>query len=542
MIVSFIAGAASFGSLPMVLTLGAEIAPNGTGVLAIVWGIALACYLWAVKEREKRDALRRQAAAENAQARAETLLRDGLISELHEAVVVWDTDNQQHLSFGEGAQLLDACLAGPDREEVSIALDTLRRHGTAFQIKVRHDGGVVALRGCPVGRYATVFLQRERDGSKVEPDYRAVLEALPIPVWFRDKDLRISWANAAFLEMTGASTLDEAIKAGSPLDRLERDLALGARNATTPITAKRYAVVHGVRQALTLWSCPLRDRTVAGAASDFSAAADASGRASADADADVHALNSLPLAVAIFGPDRRLVFCNESYTRLWGFETDWLERKPTAGEILDRLRELRRLPEQSDFPAWKRDRLKLFDDTGHSSEELWHLPNGTTVRVTTRPRPAGGLLYMLEDITDRLRQESAYNALIKVQQATLNMLQEAVAVFGTDGRLRLHNAAFAQLWQLDEDDLEGSPHLNGIAQSCTARFGEQAIWEIISSSVTAASPRDLDGSIGVKRRDGRIVSLLLSRLPDGAVLVTFTDITDHARLESALREPPTVAA
>ena len=542
MIVSLIAGATSFGSLPMVLTIGAEIAPNGTGLLAIAWGIALACYLWAVKEREKQDALRRIAAAENAQVRAETLLRDGLIDEMHEGVVVWDTDNQQHLSFGEGAQLLEACLAGPDRENVSVALDALREHGTAFQIKARSGDGTLALRGGPVGRHATVFLHRDQGPEKEEPDYRAVLEALPIPVWFRDKDLRISWANAAFLETTGTSTLEQAVQAASPLDRLEHDLALGVRHGATPVTAKRYAVIEGVRQALTLWSCPLRDGIVAGAACDFAAAADASGRTTPDADADVHALNSLPLAVAIFGPDRRLVFGNRSYARLWGLEKDWLERKPTAGEILDRLRELRRLPEQSDFAAWKRDRLKLFEDAGGVSEELWHLPSGTTVRVTTRPRPSGGLLCMLEDVSDRLRQESAYNALIKVQQATLNMLQEAVAVFGTDGRLRLHNSAFARLWELDEDDLEDAPHLNGIAQSCTSRFGEQAIWEIISSSVTAASPKDLDGSIGVKRRDGRIVSLSLSRLPDGAVLVTFTDITDQMRLESALRETPTVAA
>jgi len=542
MIVSFVPAAAWFGSLPMALTLGAEIPSSSIGMLAIVWGFALACCLWALKEREKREAFQRRAAAEKAHARAETLLRDGLIDQTQEAVVVWNTDNLQHLSFGEGARLLDACLAGPDRENVSVALDALRRNGAAFQIKARHSEGVLALRGCPVGRHATVFLRREESASKAEPNYRAVLEALPIPVWLRDKDLRLSWANTAFLETTGTFALDQAIGANGPLDRLERDLALAARDAATPVEAKRFAVVQGARQAFSLWSHPLHDGTVAGAACDLSAAADIGGRVRSDGDADVHALNSLPLAVAIFGSDRRLAFCNRSYARLWGLEKDWLVRRPTAGEILDRLRELRRLPEQSDFATWKRDRLKLFDDSGHASEELWHLPNGTTVRVTSRSRPAGGLLYMLEDVTDRLRQESAYNALIKVQQATLNMLQEAVAVFGTDGRLRLHNAAFAQLWQLDEQDLQGAPHLNGIAESCTARFGEQAIWEIISSSVTAASPKELDGSIGVKRRDGRIVSLSLARLPDGAVLVTFTDITDHMRLESVLREAPTAAA
>jgi len=32
---------------------------------------------------------------------------------------------------------------------------------------------------------------------------------------------------------------------------------------------------------------------------------------------------------------------------------------------------------------------------------------------------------------------------------TLDTLQEGVAAFGTDGRLRLHNTAFARQWRLD---------------------------------------------------------------------------------------------
>lgn len=541
MLVPCVPVSAWFGLAPVMLAIGTGVPSATTGIAAIAWLLTLACCMWAIKERERREAFEKTAAAEKSHARAETLLRDSLIEQLQEAIVVWDADNLQRSSFGEGERLLDACLAGPDRENVSVALDALRRNGTAFQIKARHSGGAIALQGCPIGRHATLFLHREPAQSNVEPDYRAVLEALPVPVWVRDRDLRLCWANTAFLETVGGSALDEAIRANSPLDRLERDLAVAARDAATPAETRRYAVVQGARRAFSLWSHPLHDGTIAGAACDLSGAGHAVVGVRSDTDANAHALNSLPVAVAIFGSDRRLTFCNRSYVRLWGLEKDWLERRPTAGEILDRLRELRRLPEQSDFAAWKRDRLKLFDDAGHSSEDLWHLPNGMTVRVTSRPRPQGGLLYLLEDVSDLLRQESAYNALIKVQQATLNMLQEAVAVFGTDGRLRLHNTAFAQLWQLDESELQGAPHLNGIAGSCAARFGERAIWEIISSAVTAASPKALDGSIDLERRDGRIVSLLLARLPDGAVLVTFTDITDQMRLESVLREAATAA-
>ena len=40
-----------------------------------------------------------------------------------------------------------------------------------------------------------------------------------------------------------------------------------------------------------------------------------------------------------------------------------------------------------------------------------------------------------------LKLKAQYNALIQVQQATLDKLSDAVVVFGSDGRLRLYNDA-----------------------------------------------------------------------------------------------------
>ena len=70
---------------------------------------------------------------------------------------------------------------------------------------------------------------------------------------------------------------------------------------------------------------------------------------------------------------------------------------------------------------------------------FWTLPDGRTLRVARQPHPLGGLLLLFSDVTDELRLRAQYNALIKVQQATLDKLNDAVAVFGCDGRLRLRN-------------------------------------------------------------------------------------------------------
>ena len=63
-------------------------------------------------------------------------------------------------------------------------------------------------------------------------------------------------------------------------------------------------------------------------------------------DAHVDTLDKLATAVAIFGRDQKLTFHNRAFTKLWGLPEGWLERHPSDGEILDRLREGRKLPEQ----------------------------------------------------------------------------------------------------------------------------------------------------------------------------------------------------
>jgi signal transduction histidine kinase len=157
------------------------------------------------------------------------------------------------------------------------------------------------------------------------------------------------------------------------------------------------------------------------------------------------------------------------------------------------------------------------------------------LRVVAQPHPFGGLTYLYEDVTARLALESSYNTLVKVQSATLDTLQEGVAVFGPDGRLKLHNAAFAHIWSLGPRELAGEPHVRSIAAACADRYGDATMWERLIQNIVSgsAAKRDLGE---IERNDRTILSLGLSALPDGATLVTFVDVTDRFRIEMALRD------
>ncbi|MGH1558314.1 hypothetical protein ACRAWD_12105 [Caulobacter segnis] len=81
-----------------------------------------------------------------------------------------------------------------------------------------------------------------------------------------------------------------------------------------------------------------------------------------------------------------------------------------------------------------------------------------------QPHPLGGMLLIYSDITGELRLKAQYNALIQVQQATLDKLNDAVAVFGSDGRLRLHNEAFETFWNVSAFALEAAGDFEGVVE------------------------------------------------------------------------------
>ncbi|MCQ8140295.1 hypothetical protein NP564_23900, partial [Vibrio parahaemolyticus] len=93
-------------------------------------------------------------------------------------------------------------------------------------------------------------------------------------------------------------------------------------------------------------------------------------------------------------------------------------------------RQRRRLPETIDYASWKAAELARYEALGPQADDPWHLPDGRTLKVVRQPHPLGGMLLIYSDITGELRLKAQYNALIQVQQATLDKLNDAVAVFG----------------------------------------------------------------------------------------------------------------
>lgn len=375
---------------------------------------------------------------------------------------------------------------------------------------------------------------------------QAVLDALPVPVWLRRDDLTLSWCNRAYATALD-STAEAVLRAGTELGG-GRALAKRARDTGVPANETRRVVIGSDRHLIEVTEAPLAapDRVrFAEAPLLLGFSIDRTREEAVRADLARHVtahaavLEQLGSAIAIYGADRRLKFYNQGYVRLWGLDESWLATLPSFSEVLEELRNRRRLPEYADFPQYKKENLALFIDLIEPREDLMHLPDGTTVRVLVVPHSFGGLMFVLEDVTNTLALESSYNILMAVQAETLDNLAEGLAVFGGDGRLKLSNPAYAAMWGLGSESLTGEPHITAVLERKRGLldWGPErgSDWAEIKEQMVGAILERAARSGRLERTDGSVLDFAYVPLPDGAVLTTYLDVTDSVRVEQALR-------
>ncbi|MBM3523644.1 MAG: PAS domain-containing protein, partial [Alphaproteobacteria bacterium] len=313
-------------------------------------------------------------------------------------------------------------------------------------------------------------------------------------------------------------------------------LAGTALTAKTSQSESVHVVVAGARRLLEITEMPLGTGGTIGMAIDVTDREELQGELDRVVAAHRDVLENLQTAIAVFGADTRLTFFNTAFARLWILDEDWLRTEPDHATVLEELRANRRLPEYADFRDFKRQRIKLFTSIIEPIEELTYIPDGTTLRQRIIPHPLGGLLFTYEDVTDNLVLERSYNTLIAVQRETIDNLQEGIAVVGFDGRLKLSNPVFQRLWGYTDDLVAGEPHISELVDLTRGYYAGSDPWEAERERLIARLTDRTPRRERAERADGVVLDLSSVPLPDGAVLLSYVDVTDSTRVEKALRE------
>jgi signal transduction histidine kinase len=367
----------------------------------------------------------------------------------------------------------------------------------------------------------------QRDGLQ------QILDNLPIPLWRRHPDLSLDFVNLAYARAVEADR-PRALQAQIELAG-GRALAERVRDFGLAQSESRPTVVGGERLLFDFNEQPLADGRIVGYARDMTSVESTQFELARHIQAHGEVLEQMSTGIIILGPDARLKFFNSAYTRLWGVESEFLRTEPTLEQLLEQLREKRRLPEQPDFPAYKRELKRSLMSAINPIEALLHLPDGRTLRRVAAPHPFGGIVMTFEDVTDTLALERSYNTLIDVQRETLDNLFEGVAVFGADGRLKLYNPAFVRMWSFHEGDLIDEPHATQLVD-LIRNFFETVAWPRLKQRMIDRLQDRTARTGRMERADGSTIDFAAVPLPDGACLMIYMDVSDSVRVQRALAE------
>lgn len=375
-----------------------------------------------------------------------------------------------------------------------------------------------------------------QENEKLKNDlksYSTILNMAPYPIWQRDASLGVRFYNLSY----GEAVEDILDGSGTPeLDKKARSMARQAFESGQPVSDRRHIVVGGERRLYDITELPVpEEKITVGFAIDISELETLREDLARHVSAQDDLLESSASAMAIYGADMRLKSFNYAFAALWKLDELWLDTQPTYSEILELLREKRKLPEQANFQLFKQQQIKLFTGLIETHEEFFYLPDGKALRVIAIPHALGGILFAYEDVTDRLALERSYNTLIAVQRETLDNLHEGVAVFGEDGRLKLSNPGYLSLWHIDAEMARTEPHIKDIVDKCKTLYAFEE-WETFKQRHIQNFQAREFLSQQLERTDGKVIDWRKVPLPDGATLITYLDITDTTVVERSLRE------
>ena len=378
----------------------------------------------------------------------------------------------------EGTHLL--ATTSPDTDPASLETDTV---GPRTRLTLRDPHAA-----CPAAHHA--LLTRLAEATA----HGAALTHVPVPVWLRDADDHVTWENVAaaalppddrarLLSATGRTALDDPPRW---FDLATHEDATGTLVFATDVTPLVRAEETRREFIQTL------------------------GRSFAD----------LPTGLAVFDRGHALAMFNPALTDLTGLDPVFLSGRPDIFCVFDMLRDRQVMPEPKNYANW-RGQIHAMIDAAHDGQyrEVWSLVTGRTYRVTGRPHPDGAVAFLFEDISEEVSATRNQRAERDVLMATLDRVDEAVAVLSRDAGLVFCNRRFATLARLDPDAREAGLPLHALLDACTARFPDAALWDDVSARITGTAPAQaMTGRLPLDA--GRALAMSLVPLGQGQMMLS----------------------
>lgn len=362
-------------------------------------------------------------------------------------------------------------------------------------------------------------------GAKVS-NLENLINTLNIPLWLRDENLNIIISNKKYNDIAGLEKPQSESPEGlSATAAAARELAQNAQAHNKAQHKSVNLVVNGESKHFELTETPyhrgndLNRIGTAGALLDITELDEVKRTFTIHQNAHLEVLSALGTAFAIFNTRQKLIFHNKAFANMWNLSAEFLEKSPSYGEFLDKIRENRLLEEVSDFRSYCRNEEKVFKDLIDPKETLLHLPDGRTFRRMIAPHP-NGLIFAFEDVSDRLAATRTVNEMVDVQQKILDNVDDAIIIFSSDQRLKYFNKKYQSLWKINAEKLQKSFFLADVLEEQKIFFRNSENWENLKQGMMAQLINTCS-RFALERDDGIKVKVIPVTLPDESLMIRY---------------------
>ena len=254
-----------------------------------------------------------------------------------------------------------------------------------------------------------------------------------------------------------------------------------------------------------------------------------------------NAIESISEGFCLFDSDDRLILQNNHYRELFGLDDSHLGR--SFESLLKRAMDLR-IELDSDPQEYFRKRLAHHRNP--PGPYIQQLQDGTWLRITERKTDNRSTVAIYSDITEIKQHEQALDRVIAERDKTLgdlevvmNAIDYGILFLDRDLRVGASNRAFYQIWGLSRSEVGEAKTFRDIVE---LESGERVVGTSRGGPV-----RDVDSRIAEVRQgpisrheiytqNGKTILHQCVAMPDGARMLSYFDITQIKRAETALRK------
>jgi PAS domain-containing protein len=237
------------------------------------------------------------------------------------------------------------------------------------------------------------------------------------------------------------------------------------------------------------------------------------------------ALDEIDTGVVLLDSETRAQFMNRAFRRMWRFPDAKADTKPPFVALMYHGRDIHAYAvpsEQLDsYVAERVARVKAGDPRPLDLR----LANGEIVRLTCTVLPAGGRMLCYTYVTDIVRHSDD----LKVLRASLGEVEQGVVLLDPMLNIQFINRAAREMWMLSEEQADQQVSFTEMVSTALKNAAynvpKEKLGRFINERmavVRAGDPMPVD----IPLSSGRMVRAQCKRLPGGARMLMYTDISD----------------